>query len=237
MAESTGEIVQPRSWALHRLPRQNAPSLLTGGFPCQPFSTSGQRRGTADDRYQWPAMFAVIQHLRPNWVIAENVPRLVTWQHGVVLEHICTDLESAGYDVQPLLIPACAVNAPHRCERLWLLACQTAADATRLGRQERQNPLRPARQRAEPHNPQRRRQRLVERGWDPDWQAVAAELCGVDDGLPVELDGHCFSAARSRAEQIKAYGNAIVPQVPVKILQAIKQSGFMPPKVGRDPPA
>lgn len=97
-------------------------TILTGGFPCQPFSHAGRRKGTADDRYKWPEMFAVIRNVRPDWVIAENVRGLVTWNEGMVLETVCADLESEGYEVQPFIIPAVAVGAPHRRDRVWIIA-------------------------------------------------------------------------------------------------------------------
>ena len=97
-------------------------TILTGGFPCQPFSHAGRRQGTSDDRYKWPEMFAVIRNVRPDWVIAENVRGLVTWNDGMVLETVCADLESEGYEVQPLIIPAVAVGAPHRRDRVWIVA-------------------------------------------------------------------------------------------------------------------
>jgi DNA (cytosine-5)-methyltransferase 1 len=96
--------------------------ILTGGFPCQPFSHAGRRKGTDDDRYLWPEMFRVIQLYKPTWVIAENVRGLTTWNEGMVLETVCSDLESEGYEVQPFIIPACAVGAPHRRERVWIVA-------------------------------------------------------------------------------------------------------------------
>ena len=96
--------------------------IVTGGFPCQPFSQAGKRRGTDDNRYLWPEMFRVIQLAKPSWVIAENVGGLLTWNEGMVLEQVCTDLESENYEVQPLIIPACSVNAPHRRERVWIIA-------------------------------------------------------------------------------------------------------------------
>jgi DNA (cytosine-5)-methyltransferase 1 len=97
-------------------------TIVTGGFPCQPFSHAGRRKGTADDRYQWPNMFAVIRNVKPEWVIAENVRGLVTWNEGMVLETVCADLESEGYEVQPFIIPAVAVGAPHRRDRVWIIA-------------------------------------------------------------------------------------------------------------------
>ena len=97
-------------------------TIVTGGFPCQPFSHAGRRQGTADNRYLWPQMFAVIRNVRPDWVIAENVRGLVTWNDGMVLETVCADLESKGYEVQPLVIPAVAIGAPHRRDRVWIVA-------------------------------------------------------------------------------------------------------------------
>ena len=101
-------------------------TILTGGFPCQPFSHAGRRKGTSDDRYKWPEMFRVIQNVRPDWVIAENVRGLVTWNEGMVLETVCADLESEGYEVQPIIIPAVAIGAPHRRDRVWIIAHATS---------------------------------------------------------------------------------------------------------------
>lgn len=106
--------------------KQQGFTIVTGGFPCQPFSHAGRRRGTADDRYQWPNMFAVIRNVKPEWVIAENVRGLVTWNEGLVLETVCADLESEGYEVQPFIIPAVAVGAPHRRDRVWIIGRNTS---------------------------------------------------------------------------------------------------------------
>lgn len=95
--------------------------LLTGGFPCQPFSVAGKRRGKEDDRFLWPEMLRVISEVQPTWVIAENVGGLITQESGVVFENCCSDLEKEGYEVQPFIIPACAVNAPHRRDRVWIV--------------------------------------------------------------------------------------------------------------------
>jgi hypothetical protein len=84
--------------------------LLTAGFPCQPFSVAGRRKGTEDDRYLWPEMFRVIQLYKPTWVIAENVRGLTTWNDGMVLETVCTDLEGEGYEVQPFIIPSASIS-------------------------------------------------------------------------------------------------------------------------------
>lgn len=126
--------------------------VLTGGFPCQPFSYAGKRGGQQDQRYLWPEMLRVINEVRPTWVIGENVAGIGTMVeqcritdlgsevtlfekgNGVhrysaeftfTIERICSDLESKGYSVQPMLIPACAVGAPHRRDRIFFIAHYT----------------------------------------------------------------------------------------------------------------
>lgn len=96
--------------------------VLTGGFPCQPFSLAGKRKGTADDRYLWPAMLGVVRTVRPRWVVGENVLGIVNWSQGMVFEQVCADLEAAGYEVQAYLIPAAGVGAPHLRYRTWFVA-------------------------------------------------------------------------------------------------------------------
>jgi len=103
------------------------PDIITGGFPCQPFSVAGKQKGTSDDRHLWPEMFRIIKAFKPRFVIGENVRGIVNIQDGVVFETVCTDLESEGYEVQPFNIPAASVGAPHRRERIWIIA--TLADS------------------------------------------------------------------------------------------------------------
>ena len=93
-------------------------TLLTGGFPCQPFSNAGKRRGKDDDRYLWPQMLRVIQEARPAWIVGENVVGII----GLALDQVCSDLEAEGYEVEPIIIPACGVHAPHRRNRVWVVA-------------------------------------------------------------------------------------------------------------------
>jgi len=98
------------------------PDVITGGFPCQPFSIAGKQRGTDDNRHLWPQMFRIIRELAPRWVVGENVRGLVNIQDGMVFETVCTDLEGEGYEVRAFNIPAAGVGAPHRRERIWIVA-------------------------------------------------------------------------------------------------------------------
>lgn len=183
--------------------------LITGGFPCQPFSQAGRRKGTDDDRYLWPAMLECISLFKPRWVIAENVSGLATWNDGLVFETVCSDMEKEGYTVQPFRIPACAVGAPHRRDRWWFVAQDTKRERG-SGRMESDG-------------------QVLERGeseakdarpsWEENWIEVAARLCRVDDGVPRRMD---------RNPRLKALGNAIVPQVAEEIMKAIKYADRLP---------
>ena len=103
--------------------------ILTGGFPCQEFSHAGRRKGTAGARYKWPEMLSLIHKIKPDIVVAENVRGLTTWEQGLALETVCTNLEECGYSVQPIIIPACSVGAPHKRERVWIVAHRQSAGA------------------------------------------------------------------------------------------------------------
>lgn len=137
--------------------------ILTGGFPCQPFSVAGQRKGSADDRYLWPEMLRAIREIRPAWVISENVAGILSMvqpsceitvesqtslfeeadketllEEEFVVETVCRSLEEEGYSVQPVVIPACAVGAPHRRDRVFFIANCTDARIEDM-RPEREN--------------------------------------------------------------------------------------------------
>lgn len=96
--------------------------ILTGGFPCQPYSQAGKRLGKEDDRHLWPEMLRAIREIQPTFVVGENVRGLTNWNGGMVFDEVQADLEAAGYEVTPFLLPACAVNAPHRRDRIWFVA-------------------------------------------------------------------------------------------------------------------
>jgi len=100
----------------------NKIDVLTGGFPCQPYSQAGKRLGKEDDRHLWPQMCRAIREIQPRWVVGENVYGLVSWNGGLVFHEVQSDLEAEGYEVFPFLLPACSVNAPHRRDRIWFVA-------------------------------------------------------------------------------------------------------------------
>jgi len=104
----------------------NKIDILTGGFPCQPFSMAGKRKGTEDERYLWGEMLRAIQEIQPKFVIAENVFGITNIDGGLVFEQVCLDLEAEGYEVQPFIIPAASKNAPHRRDRCWFIAIKNS---------------------------------------------------------------------------------------------------------------
>ncbi len=96
--------------------------ILTGGFPCQPFSVAGKRLGAEDDRNLWSEMYRAITEIQPRWVVAENVRGIINWNGGVVFKQVHDDLEAAGYEVQSFVLPAASVGAPHKRERVFFVA-------------------------------------------------------------------------------------------------------------------
>ena len=265
--------------------------VLSGGFPCQPFSQAGKRKGTEDDRYLWPEMLGVIRSVRPRWVVGENVLGIVNWSKGLVFEQVCSDLEAEGYEVQPFVIPACGVNAPHRRYRTWFVArfmensgslgccgqeflrqqpgrtATVGTSAIRIPREweamegnvahrsdarledvqrKWQNTVlssgitsdtthkRSQAARLAPRYDEKKRmhsKRQIEqysydtRGALPikTWQDFPTQspVCSRNDGFSAKLDGITFP--KWRKESIKAYGNAIVPQVAYRIFETINE--------------
>ena len=96
--------------------------LISGGFPCQPFSTAGKRNGETDSRHLWPHMARIIREVKPRYVLAENVPGLLSISDGRVFGEVVRDLAESGYCVEWDCIPASALGAPHRRDRVWIMA-------------------------------------------------------------------------------------------------------------------
>lgn len=99
--------------------------LLSGGFPCQPYSSAGKRKGKDDERHLWPHMLRAIKEIAPRYIVGENVRGLTNWNGGMVFEEVCAQMEDIGYQVAPFLIPASGVGAPHRRDRIWFVATNT----------------------------------------------------------------------------------------------------------------
>ena len=180
--------------------------VLTGGFPCQPFSVAGKRKGTGDDRYLWPEMLGAIREIRPRWVVGENVLGIVDWSEGLVFEQVCSDMENEGYEVQPFVLPACSVNAPHRRYRVFIVAHRSDAGSENMCGGE--DGLHACVATSDPD---------IDKFWGRF--PSKSPVCGRDDGVSAGLDGITFPAWR--VESIKAYGNAIVPQVALRIFETI----------------
>jgi DNA (cytosine-5)-methyltransferase 1 len=111
--------------------------VLSGGFPCQPFSIAGKRMGKEDERHLWPEFHRAIREIRPRYVVGENVRGLLSWSDGLVLEEVYADLESEGYEIQTFLLPAVSINAPHKRDRVWIVAKDTSSDG-RIQRESEQ---------------------------------------------------------------------------------------------------
>jgi len=219
--------------------------ILTGGFPCQPYSSAGKRLGKEDERHLWPHMLRAISEIKPTYVVGENVRGLTNWNGGMVFEEVCVDLESQGYTVQPILLPACAVGAPHRRDRVWFVAANTSSiglcnnstrkefqfktHRTQFGLDEDATNSDSIRQHeCECDNEKQPSERGINALNDIDetlkyWNNFPTQspICGGNDGLPTELDGITFS--KWRQESIKGYGNAIVPQVAYEIFKVIQR--------------
>ena len=207
--------------------------VISGGFPCQPFSVAGKRRGKEDDRYLWPEMLRVISELRPAWVVGENVAGIV----NMALDQVYADLENEGYAVQAFIIPACAVDAPHRRDRCAIVAhtesiglqrewsggdqiggarpekaqperrCDVLSDTDNRSRSLRGNRELPAVEEAGGS-------RADHGGRTPEyvageWWPAEPNVCRVANGVP------------SRVDRLKCLGNAVVPQQFYPIFQAI----------------
>ena len=230
--------------------------ILTGGFPCQPYSTAGKRQGKSDERHLFPEMLRCIKEIKPRWIIGENVRGLVSWNGGLVFNEVYDDLEREGYEVQSFLIPAASVSAPHQRYRIWFAAFN---DSNPPSIRFRENGSREESfvktlgaqyglgKRATANTNDTRANeylRNIKGGEEIDkgqeeftqfefgegschkfngWEEFPTKspICGGDDGIPRELDSITFSKWRN--ESIKAYGNAIVPQVAHQLFKTIQE--------------
>ena len=208
------------------------PEIITGGFPCQPFSVAGRQKGSRDNRYLWPEMFRIIKEFKPRWIIAENVRGIINIQDGVVFEGVHADLESQGYETQTFNIPAAGVGAPHRRERVWIVANsrrtirgkQSTRNKESIGPETSQETKRSADSDSVARSSEREKimansKRVYVQGQHDGsgkeqsrrggWWEVEPNVGRVADGLP------------GRVHRLKGLGNSIVPQIAEEIGKAI----------------
>lgn len=223
--------------------------VLTGGFPCQPFSQAGKRKGKEDDRYLWEEMLRAIHEIKPTWVVAENVSGILTIEGGLVFDEIISSMESKGYEVQSFIIPAAGKNAPHRRDRVWIIAYSNGTkQADRFRTNERETEEIRGYKKSDVSTElssngdaaysnskgleggqDKRRLRKIEEKQNKQsprlfcdlWEKfpIKPPICGRNDGLPGELVN--ITLPKWRRESLKAYGNAIVPQIAYEIFKGI----------------
>ena len=190
-------------------PAPGSADLICGGFPCQPFSVAGKQAGTADDRDFWPEMARVISAVRPTWVIGENVAGFVNME----LDRSLFDLEALGYACQALVIPACAVDAKHRRDRVWIVG-YTDSHRQPDGTVNVEAPWLSVVAHAGHSGREHQRRAESERAEQP-----AAE-CG-SRWLPEPGVGRVAHGIPHRVDRLRGLGNAVVPQVVEQIGRAI----------------
>ena len=206
--------------------------ILTGGFPCQPYSMAGKRLGKEDERHLWPEMLRAIGEIQPRWVVGENVLGLVNWNGGMVFDEVQSDLEAKGYEVMPFILPAASVNAPHKRDRVWFVAYSNdQGRGSKLGEiQQEDGEISQRNNDAEFSNSSDRdasatieKKRIESFDGPRKWENFPTQppVCGGNDGIPRQLDSITFPKWRN--ESIKGFGNAIVPQVVHQIFKAIDQ--------------
>lgn len=201
-------------------------TVLSGGFPCQPFSTAGKRRGKEDDRYLWPEMLRVIQEIRPRWVVGENVAGIVS----LALDTVLSDLEGISYSCQAVIIPACAVDAPHRRDRCAILAytnCGTMWDDSNNGRtsnREVYETIDAGVSRGAGETPTYANCIRLEKQRLQGLQEESAVSAADYHWWPAEPDvGRVANGIPNRVDRLKCLGNAVVPQQFYPIFRAIAE--------------
>jgi DNA (cytosine-5)-methyltransferase 1 len=203
--------------------------LLTGGFPCQPFSVAGRKKGKSDDRYLWPNMFKIIQETKPTWIIGENVPGII----NMGLETTVFDLEEEGYEVEVLVLPAIGVSALHKRNRVWIIANTDTERSQRYRNTENKDKERRQEQTGHIRKSCGSTNRTFKNSRENTF--TQQRLGNMVDGLSRELGKlgviwnkepnipRVTTGTKDRISKLTALGNAIVPQVVMPIMWAIKE--------------
>jgi DNA (cytosine-5)-methyltransferase 1 len=200
--------------------------LLTGGFPCQPFSVAGKRRGAADDRHLWPEMLRVIGEARPAWVLGENVPGIIPME----LDNVLSALEAIGYACRSFVIPACAVDARHRRDRLWIVGRNVAdtddGEGSRFGQHggkvlpEQESVRSSGGGSSVSHATQQPDERGIAQS--NQWAMAGSNGESRCEWLAEPDVGRVAHGIPARVDRLRGLGNAIVPQVAFEILKSIR---------------
>lgn len=216
-------------------PDRNVPDcdILTAGYPCQPFSLAGERRGAEDDRHIWPDIFSIVQSKRPSWCVFENVYGHVS----MGLDEVLSDLEGEGYAARPFIVPACAADAHHRRDRVWIIARNVAnADSARqqqgheemAGRSSEQSDCGSVQSREAMANAECIERKGSSEGSVLRERDLQAQLGRGSQDTQVRWAvepavGRVAHGIPRRVDRLRGLGNAIVPQVAQRIGETIKQ--------------
>lgn len=213
--------------------------IISGGFPCQPFSgANSNRKGIEDDRYLWPEMFRIICEVEPGYVLAENVYGILNQGGGLVFEQVLSDLESKGYEVQPVIIPACSKNAIHKRDRVWFIAHST--EFRRRGRNNKRHSEIQERSLCQSIENNGNRVRSQIKRCDrcgisvTNPNASGCEKCGREWFTPIQFTQDYTTAPEpgirgmanglsNRLDRISGCGNAIVPQIALEIYKTFNE--------------
>ena len=174
------------------------PNVIVGGYPCQPFSHAGVRRGAEDDRHLWPEVYRLVKEIRPAWGIFENVAGHIS----MGLDEVLSDLEAEDYAARPFVIPACALNAPHRRDRVWIVARNLGNTTGKLCNGD-----------ANANNKKVLSKVKLSSSIQPRRPSLSKD--GVGWGFEAEPNvGRVANGVSRTTHRLKALGNAVVPQIP-----------------------
>lgn len=198
-----------------------AVDIISGGFPCQPYSYSGSKKGDADDRHLWPEMLRIVKEIQPRFVVGENVHGLLNWSGGVVFERVQADLENQGYEVFAVILPACGVNAPHQRDRIWFIANLNSEQQ----RGQASGDTNPGWIGGSRYASDTERERCKEQ-WETRAFKSNPTLPNLGRGNKSGM-GRGVYGVPNRVDRITGLGNSVVPHLVFRIFKAIETS-FLP---------